>query len=123
VSCLVHEHIRDSRDDPQEEAHKGQYLAEIDFRPPCARDPGAYSTRPYLLEHRDPLSRPGLTPTAEEIPAFSFSTSPYGHMFKEGGGWEMDPERQLEHLNDFFREPEALRSLVFFYLKDGQPFT
>jgi hypothetical protein len=43
-------------------------------------------------------------------------------MFSEGGGWENDPKTQLNNLTEFFDSLETNRSLVFFYLKDGQPF-
>ena len=36
-------------------AHAGQALDEIAFRPPCSRDPGAYSDTGYVTTHRDPL--------------------------------------------------------------------
>ena len=122
ASCVVHEHIRDSRDDLAEVNHAGQALHDLTFRPPCSRDPGAYSASGYRIEHRDPLDFRALPAVSEDLPAYSVATSPYGRMFAETGLWEYDPAKQLERLGDFFGELEAKRSFVFFYLKDGQPF-
>lgn len=122
VSCLVHEHIRDSRDDAKEIEHAGRLLFEMDYRPPCSRDPGVYSPDGYLITHRDPLFWRNLPPVDEELPPYTLSTSPYGHMFAESGGWEYDPGSQLDNLTEFFDSLDTHRSLVFFYLKDGQPF-
>lgn len=121
ASCVVHEHIRASRDDSAEVAHAGQRLADIGFRPPCSRDPGAYSPLEYQFEHHDPLDFRALPSVSEDLPPYSFATSPYGRMRLEGG-WEYDALKQVELLGTFFGELEANRSLVFFYLKDGQPF-
>lgn len=122
TSCVVHDHVRDSRDDEQEVKHAGLALAATTFRPPCSRDPGAYSSTGYTITHRDPLEFRGLPSVDEELPAYSFATSPYGRMFADEGHWEYDPVRQLERLSDFFDQIDQGRSLLFIYLKDGQPF-
>ena len=122
VYCTAHEHIRLSKRDSEEAEHAGKHLSETSFRPPCSRDPGAYSSSPYELRHSDPLEWRGLGTVTEELPAYSVSTSPYGHMFSEGGGWEYDRDTQVQRLSAFFEEIEPSRSLIFFYLKDGQPF-
>lgn len=119
---MVHDHVRDSRDDALEVANAGLLLADTAFQPPCARDPGVYSETGYRIRHSDPLAWRGLPATDEELPAFTVSTSPYGHMFADGGGWEYEPSKQLAKLTDFWGQVEPKRSLVLFYLKDGQPF-
>ncbi len=124
ASCVVHEHIRDARDDKAEVDHAGKTLSSIPlkrFRPPCSRDPGAYSPTAYDIVHHDPLDR-GLGSVTEELLPYSFATSPYGRMLREEGGWEYEPELQIERLDEFFAALEPRKSLVFFYLKDGQPF-
>jgi exodeoxyribonuclease V alpha subunit len=125
ASCVVHDHIRDSRNDEAEAAHAGRRLSEVDveqFRPPCSRDPGAYSATGYTIAHHDPLEFRGLPSVTEDLPPYSFATSPYGRMFSETGGWEYEPKLQIDRLKEFFGELEPRKSLVFFYLKDGQPF-
>lgn len=122
VSCLVHDHIRDARDDDAELAHAGQSLDAIGYRPPCSRDPGAYSDTGYVTTHRDPLDFRKLPSVDEELRPYSIATSPYRRMFGEAGGWEYDPDKQLERLEEFFGPIEPRKSLVFYYLKDGQPF-
>lgn len=122
VYCTAHEHIRDRKRDSDEVLHAAVRLATTAFRPPCSRDPGAFSPESYTIEHRDPLTWRGLGTVVEELPAYSFSTSPYGHMFSEAGGWEYDRDTQLRRLDEFFSALDPGRSLVFFYLKDGQPF-
>ena len=38
--CIVHQHIRDSRDDEKERRFAGAPLSELDgWLPPCSRDP------------------------------------------------------------------------------------
>lgn len=122
VSCVVHDHIRDSRVDADEIKYAEKPLCEISYRPPCSRDPGVYSQRGYSITHRDPLEWRKLPSTDEDILPYTAVTSPYGRMFAEKGGWELDPEKQLENLKGFFSALSPKRSLVFFYLKDGQPF-
>ena len=42
--CIVQQHIRDGRDDDQEDKAAGVPLAELkDWQPPCSRDPIAFS--------------------------------------------------------------------------------
>jgi len=122
VSGLVHEHIRESRVDAEEVKQAGQSLDEIIYRPPCSRDPGAYSPLGFQITHQDPLEWRNLPPAIEDLPPYTVATSPYGRMFSDKGGWELDPVLQLENLGEFFDALAPERSLVFFYLKDGQPF-
>jgi len=124
VYCMVHEHIRDSRDDEFEEKHAGKRLNEInlDNLPPCSRDPASFSGTGFRTIHRDPVYWRNLPPTEEDIPAYSFCTSPYGRMFKEGGeGWENDPDEQLKRLINYWKFVEPKKSLIFFYVNHGNP--
>lgn len=124
VSCLVHEHIRDSRDDEFENKNAGKRFKEIkiDNLPPCSRDPASFSEFGFRVIHNDPLDWRALPPTEEDIPAYSFCTSPYGRMFRDDGeGWENDPDKQLDRLKNFWSLIEPNKSLVFFYLNHGNP--
>jgi ATP-dependent exoDNAse (exonuclease V) alpha subunit len=121
---MVHEHIRDGRDDIFEEKNTGRKLSEIELKnlPPCSRDPGAFSPIGFKIIHYDPLDWRNLPEVEEDIPPYSFCTSPYGRMFKESGeGWEDNPKRQLERLNEFWKPIEPGKSLVFFYVNHGNP--
>lgn len=119
---MVHDHVRDSRNDEDETQHAGVLLATTSYRPPCSRDPGVYSETGYRITHHDPLEWRKLPAVDEDLPAFTVSTSPYGHMFSDEGSWEYDRDKQLQKLSEFWDVLEPAQSLVFFYLKDGQPF-
>lgn len=124
VSCMVHEHIRNNKDVEFESQNAGKILNEIppEDLPPCSRDPGAFSPIGFTIKHYDPVEWRGLPPVVEDIPPYSFCTSPYGRMFKENGeGWENNPQRQLDNLNDFWNKIEPEKSLVFFYVNHGNP--
>ncbi|MEM3765831.1 MAG: AAA family ATPase [Candidatus Bathyarchaeia archaeon] len=125
VSCMIHEHIRDARDDAFEEKHKGGALRKISLKnlPPCSRDIGAFSSDGFEIIHYDPLDWRNLSPVNEDIPPFSFCTSPYGRMFSEDPEktWEERPKEQLKRLNEFWSEIEIGKSLVFFYVNHGNP--
>lgn len=124
-SCVIHEHVRENKDDDLEEEQSGKQIKEIDVKdiPPCARDPGAFSPEGSHILHEDPLERPELKPVYEEIPPYSFCTCPYDEMTSDDPNrtWESDPEIQEERLADFFDLIEQDGSLVFFYVKDGHP--
>lgn len=122
VYCSVHDHIRDRKNDELQMQFAGRKLNEIQFRPPCNRDPAAWSPQGYEIRHDDPLEWRNLAGAVEDLPPYSVSTSPYGHMFAERGGWEYDRDNQLEKLTTFWGELAPRRSLIFYYLKDGQPF-
>ncbi|MHA1401828.1 MAG: AAA family ATPase [Candidatus Heimdallarchaeaceae archaeon] len=124
VSCMVHEHIRDGRNEGFETKNAGKSLRElpIDQLPPCSRDPGAFSPMGFTIIHYDPLDWRNLPPAKEEIPPYSFCTSPYGRMFKENSDeWENNPKKQLKSLNEFWDKIEPGKSLVFFYVNHGNP--
>jgi AAA domain-containing protein/UvrD-like helicase family protein len=142
-SCVVHQHIRDSRDDKKELAVAGRWFAELEgWCPPCSRDPGAFSSRGYRLVHEDPLEFRNLPEVTEELPPYSFCSSPYRWMREENfrslcdaeglkirgpddakkqRGWVFEPERQRALLKHFWDKLEPQRSLVFFYCNQGNP--
>jgi len=142
-SCVVHQHIRDARDDKKELAAASRWFAELDgWCPPCSRDPGAFSPRGYRLTHRDPLDFRSLPEVFEELPPYSFCPSPYRWMREENfravcdaegltirgpddpkrqKGWVFEPNRQHDLLKHFWQKLEPRRSLVFFYCNQGNP--
>lgn len=140
--CIVHQHIRDSKDDEKERAAAGIPFAELKgWRPPCSRDPGAYAPRGFTVVHRDPLDFRGLPSVEEELPPYSCGPSPYRWMREENfqdvcnaegltirgpdqerkKGWVYEPDRQRDLLRYFWAKIEAKRSLVFYYCNQGNP--
>lgn len=82
--CIVQQHIRDGRDDAQEEKAAGLPLAKLNgWQPPCSRDPGAFSEHPFTISHNDPLEFRQLPSVREDIPAYSVCPSPYRWMREE----------------------------------------
>ncbi|MCB0031177.1 MAG: AAA family ATPase, partial [Anaerolineales bacterium] len=141
-SCVVHDHIRDARDDEKEIAAAGKHLAELNWLPPCSRDPGAWSPRGFRIVHRDPVGREGLLPVPEDIPAYTCTPAPYLWMREESvrdicdqenfvlegprnpdkqQGWVTEPVRQRELLKLFWSKITPGSSLVFYYLRPGVP--
>lgn len=79
--CIVHQHIRDARDDEVERDSAGIALADLDgWLPPCSRDPAAYGDRGFAMVHHDPLEYRGLPPVAEDVPPYSSCPAPYRWM-------------------------------------------
>jgi hypothetical protein len=127
-SCVVHPHIRDSRDEKKELPVAGKWFAELGgWCPPCSRDPGAFSPKGYRLVHRDPLDFRNLPEVHEELPAYSFCPSPYRRMREENfravcdaegltirgpddpkkqKGWVFEPDRQRDLLKHFWQKIE-----------------
>jgi len=120
--CIVHEHIRDSRDDNKERKDAGKAFSELDqWLPPCSRDPGAFANMGYSVVHRDPLNFRNLPAATEELPAYSCCPTPYRWMREESfqdiceaeslairgpdkpksEGWVFEPDRQRELLKYF----------------------
>jgi len=123
TSCVMHEHIREGKDDAFEREHAGEHFDDLepDSLPPCSRDPGAYASTGFTHLHTDPLEyRPSTT---EELPPYSFCTAPYGELRDEStaSGWVEEPDEQEEVLENFFGQLDTEISLVFFYVKDGHP--
>lgn len=142
TSCIVHQHIRDSRDDEKERQVAGKAFADLHgWLPPCSRDPGAYAERGYRVTHQDPLDFRNLPPTLEKIPPYSCCPTPYRWMREEyfrdvcnsenlmirgpdqpkEVGWIYEPERQRELLKHFWTKIEPHKSLIFYYCNHGNP--
>ena len=140
--CIVHQHIRDSRNDEIERKAAGAVLADLDgWLPPCSRDPAAYGERGFVIVHRDPLEFRQLPSVSEDIPAYSSCPAPYRWMREEffqevseaedltirgpdgnrTGGWVYEPDRQRELLRHFWGKLETRQSLVFYYCNQGNP--
>lgn len=143
TSCIVHQHIREGRDDNKEQEFRGTPLLDIiDQLPPCSRDSGAYSSRHYKAIHSDPLEFRRLQPVTEEVPPFSCCPTPYRWMREENfqnlcetedlhirqsdnpesKSWVMEADRQKQLLAKFWGKLENGKSLIFYYCKDGHPF-
>ncbi len=140
--CIVHQHIRNSRDDDRERKAAGSPLMELDgWLPPCSRDPAAYADRGFVIEHHDPLEFRKLPSVPETLPPYSTCPVPYRWMREEffqevceaedlsirlpdkpkDQGWVFEPDRQRELLKRFWAKLEAGRSLVFYYCNHGNP--
>ncbi|MGK3998919.1 AAA family ATPase [Sorangium sp. So ce1024] len=141
--CIVHQHVRENRQDEEEQRSKGVPLQELKTKlPPCSRDAGAFAPRSYRAVHSDPLEFRRLLPVEEDVPQYSCCPSPYRWMREENfrdvceaenlrirqpdtekdGGWVMEPDRQKALLTAFWGKLEPGRSLIFYYCKDGHPF-
>lgn len=143
--CVVHQHIRDARNDDREEEAGGEPLNTLKgWQPPCSRDPLAYSSIGCTITHHDPLERPHLLPAPEAIPPYSVCPTPYRWMREDNfrtvcenenldikgpnnpkkvRGWVAEPDRQEPLLRHFWGKLEKGRSLIFYYCKDGHPFS
>lgn len=145
--CIVQKHIRENLADPEklkrEVEAAGKPLAELDgWQPPCSRDPIAFSSIGYEITHYDPLDFRQLPPKKEIIPPYSVCPSPYRWMREDNFqqickdehfnirgpddpnkqiGWIYEPDRQLDLLNNFWKQLEKDHSLVFFYCNQGNP--
>ncbi len=124
TSCMVHEYIREGRLDKSEIDGASKHIASLgNYQPPCSRDISAFSPLPSKITHDDPLDWRKLPEVDEDLPPYSFCTSPYGRMFSEEKGvtWENDPEKQRKQLKEYFELFEPGKSLVFFYTNHGNP--
>ena len=140
--CIVHKHIRDSRDDDKERRFAGTALSELDgWLPPCSRDPAAYANRGFVIVHQDPLEFRQLPSVSEDVPPYSSCPAPYRWMREEffqevcetedltirgpdearTNGWVFEPDRQVELLKRFWAKLECQKSLVFYYCNHGNP--
>ncbi|MBX3358828.1 MAG: ATP-dependent RecD-like DNA helicase [Phycisphaeraceae bacterium] len=148
VYCVAHKHVREAFRDPvkveREEKAASLPLLELDgWRPPCSRDPLAFSRVGAATMHEDPLERRALLPVPEKLPPYSICPSPYLWMRednfrflcereglalpgpknpKKEKGWVAEPGRQKALLSHFWGKLQKKQSLVFFYCKDGHPF-
>ncbi len=143
VFCVVQQHIRDGRDDKREDAAASMPLMDIQgWQPPCSRDPMAFSARGFTITHNDPLEFRQLPSVRETIPPYSVCPSPYRWMREENfralcedekleirdsdtpnkeSGWVFEPDRQIQILRHFWGKLEKSKSLLFFYVKHGNP--
>ncbi len=144
--CVIQQHIRESLSNPEkmqrEVDNAGVALADLDgWQPPCSRDPLAFSSIGCSITHHDPLDFRRLPSTDEEVPPYSFCTSPYRWMREENfpqlcederleirgpdeakeAGWVFEPDRQRALLKEFWGRLEKNQSLVFFYCNEGNP--
>ena len=138
--CIVHQHIRDSRDDEKERRFAGAPLSELDgWLPPCSRDPAVYAERGFVIVHRDPLEFRRLPAVSEDLPPYSSCPAPYRWMREEffqevceaedltirgpdearSNGWVFEPDRQRALLKRFWGKLEPHSSLVFYYCNHG----
>lgn len=141
-SCIVHEHIREGRDDERERRASGVLIANLkDWQPPCSRDLGAFSPVGYRLEHRDPLEFRNLPSVTEDLPPYSSCPAPYRWMREEQfralcdeesldipgppetreTGWVYEPARQRALLAHFWDKLTPRESLIFYYVVRGNP--
>ncbi len=122
---MVHDFVRESRNDEFEDEHRNCSMNQIDSKelPPCSRDINTFSSEKFEIIHYDPLDQRNLPPVREEIPPYSFCTSPYGRMFSDEPErtWEYDPIEQKKRLDEFWKRLEEGKSLVFFYVNHGNP--
>ena len=140
--CIVHEHIRDSRDDDRERQSAGVALADLEgWLPPCSRDPGAFAPRGFRIRHEDPLEFRRLPAVDEDVPPYSVCQAPYRWMLEEhfrdicesenlsipgptqenNLSWVQEPGRQKALLDHFWGKLSINSSLVFFYSNHGNP--
>ena len=142
-SCIVHKHIRESKDSAIEKGLAGYHLSDCsDFYPPCSRDPGAYSKKSFKAIHRDPLEFRQLPSVPEIINPYTTLPSPYRWMREENFidicnaenliirssdngskdfGWIFEPDRQEKLLKYFWQKIEPEKSLIFYYTNHGNP--
>lgn len=121
---MVHEYIRDSRNDILEKNNAGKDFSKVEnYEPPCSGEIALFSAIPTRITHKDPLDWRRLPDSEEELEPYSFCARPYGRMFstEKGVTWESNPEEQLDRLNNYFSAIEENRSLVFFYTNHGNP--
>ncbi len=142
VSCIVHDYIRDARNDAKENEDAGKPFPDLDgYMPPCSYEAATYSPFGYTIEHTDPVEGRGLPSCPDKVEPFSTFTTPYRWMREENfadicqeeglairssqsgkkHGWVTEDDRQRALLKAFWDKIERRRSLVFYYTKDGNP--
>ncbi len=142
ASCIVHDYIRDARDDALEDELAARPFAELtDYLPPCSYEASTYGARGYRIVHQDPVAGRGLPACPDEVRPYSTFTTPYRWMREDqfadichaeglrirsstsgkAAGWVTEDDRQRELLKAFWGKIERGKSLVFYYCKDGNP--
>lgn len=140
TGCMILGNIREQRIDAEEMAHAGKHVSDLNgWLPPCSRDIGAWSSRPYHIIHTHPFEK--VRPTPQLVPPFATVPSPYRWMREENQrdiadeeglilppgpkpkdhGWVAEPERQKRLLTPFWGKLTAQKSLLFYYCKEGTP--
>lgn len=144
AACMVHEHVRDSRNDLIEQANRGQAIGEVraktGYLPPCQRDANAFGQERFSIRHDDPLEGRKLPSVEEEIPPFSCCPTPYRWMLEanfrdiceeenllipdrrnldSSPTWVMEDRRQRALLNQFWGKLQKGKSLIFYYCNRG----
>lgn len=143
TSCIVHDYIRDARDDATEDANAGRPFAELaDYLPPCSYEAATYAPIGYAIEHHDPVEGRKLPSCPDRVEPYSTFTTPYRWMREENFadicqaegltirsnangknyGWVTEDDRQRALLKAFWQKIERRHSLVFYYVKNGNPF-
>ena len=142
TSCIVHDYIRDARDDKREDDDAGRPFSELDgYLPPCTYEASTYAPIGYAIEHSDPVEGRGLPSCSDKVEPFSTFTTPYRWMREENFadicqaeglairssangktyGWVTEDDRQQALLKAFWGKVERHRSLIFYYTKGGNP--
>ena len=144
AACMVHEHVRNSRDDELEHNNAGRSLGsvrkETGYLPPCQRDINAFGQETFTIQHDDPLEGRSLPSAEEELPPYTCCPTPYRWMleanFREicedenllipgrknmnsSSTWVMEDDRQRALLNRFWGKFTGGKSLVFYYCNRG----
>ncbi len=144
AACMIHEHVRNDRDDTIEHKYRGQSISVVreseDYLPPCQRDANAFGAESYVIKHSDPLATRKLPSVDEEIPPFSCCPTPYRWMLEDNfrqicedenlripgrqnpgasPTWVMEDNRQRSLLKQFWGKLENKRSLIFYYCNRG----
>ena len=144
AACMVHEHVRDSRNDCIEHKNCGKAISAVraatGYLPPCQRDCNAFGDERIFIRHDDPLESRALPSVEEEIPPHSCCPTPYRWMleanFREiceeenllipgrrdpdkSPTWVMEDNRQRALLTHFWGKIEKGKSLIFYYCNRG----
>jgi exodeoxyribonuclease V alpha subunit len=141
-SCIVHDYIRNARNDDTEDALAGEELADLStYIPPCSYDAATYGERGYAIEHHDPVEGRGLPAAHDTVEPYSTFITPYRWMREEyfadisqaeglkirasasgkSHGWVTEDDRQRQLLKAFWDKVKPRKSLVFYYCKDANP--
>jgi exodeoxyribonuclease V alpha subunit len=143
TACVLHDHIRDARDDEREKASARKFVADLKgWQPPCKRDIGPWAPRGFTITHSDPLERKYLLDTQEEVGPYTCTPAPFRWLREENFrevcdaellnvrgpdnaektiGWVQEPDRQKILLERFWGKLQKQQSLVFYYLRPSTP--
>jgi exodeoxyribonuclease V alpha subunit len=144
AACMVHEHVRDSRNDELEDEHHDATFAAVlkatGYLPPCQRDANAFGADRYVVRHDDPLVGRSLPSVEEEVLPYSSCPIPFRWMLEGNfrdicedenlqipgrrnpnstSTWVMEDYRQRALLDHFWGKLNQGSSLVFYYCNRG----